>query len=196
MNRQSVLLMVLGGTLSFGQVEHTKAVLPADQVIQYHLHETPSDPATPVEYRIFLDLNAVDSGHGQVAWEITKIRLEKMDNGVRVSLWTEDYPAVSTSDGYWWVAHVDLMNPAIPEFVLPPYVSGTAVECSATTEDLVYDLQGKAYVTPPGGAPYGTTGALNYTFTKQGEPDPDKDGDDDDVELPDVPPGTDPPYCS
>ncbi|MBU1985544.1 hypothetical protein KJ815_14195, partial [bacterium] len=49
------------------------ATLPGDLRVSFTIRETPTDPESDVRYHVILDLEAADSDHAFVAWDITQI---------------------------------------------------------------------------------------------------------------------------
>lgn len=169
--------MVVGTTYTAARAE-----LPDDQIVEYRVHETPTNPESAVVFAVRLELRAVDSDANGVGWEITTAKFRQPD-----TTWTEDSPYIDSPDGLWWVDHADPNAPEESEFVLPPLLVGTATADDPLDDDLDYDLEGVEYSPPPGEPPYENTGALDYSFTLAHEEDPLEEGDDEPVEVPDDP---------
>jgi len=193
MNCRVLLRVAVVAISLFGVVDFSWAVLPDDRIVQFDIHETPSDPQTAVEFSVYLDLQAKSTSGDDVAWKVTRVRIERFSGVQRTDLWTDLAPAVDTPDGYWWVTHSDPSAPDPAEFVVPPYIFGECGECGAINPGVTYDIEGAPYIAPPGGSPYLTTGSLDFSFTMEGETTPVKEGNDDPVELPDEPLG---PTCA
>jgi len=152
--------------------------------IEYLIHETPTDPNSPVEFRIKLSLESSDQDGNEIGWDITSIEIREV--GDPDTVWVDDDPNVPTEDGLWWVEHDDPNNPQNAEFTMPPRLEGTAAAEVLGDDDLEYDFAGLAY-TPPEPAqqpPYEITSALDYTFTLVGDTDPIGSGEDEPVEIP------------
>lgn len=139
--------------------------LPADQLITYYTRETPTDPQSAVVMEVLVRLTAVAATAEEVGWAIGEINIVRLGEGsIPDQEWVDPAPELLTSDGLWWVAHADLMEPQLHEFAIAPALVGTALPTAETNEDLGYFLEGSEYVPPPEGAPFENTVALSYSF--------------------------------
>ena len=175
--------------------QYASADPPQTLLVEYWIHETPTDPNSDITFKIRMWLASEEVDGDQVGWDVTTIEVRQMgDNGGPDTVWTDTTPTVPTPDGLWWVEHADPDNPEAGEFVMPPGLTGTADADDPNDDDLVYDFEGVTYTPPqdPSEPPYDTTGALDYGFTLNGDEDPLASGEDKPVELPPVendPPG-------
>jgi hypothetical protein len=101
-------------------------------------------------------------------------------------VWVKELPFVPTADGLWWTDHVDPMAPAADEFVLVPWLLGTAESLDPSYEVLEFDLAGEEYTAPSPGEDYAATTGLSYRLRAQAidEPPVDDSNDDEPVEVP------------
>jgi hypothetical protein len=158
---------------------------PADQIIYYAMHETPTVPTSPVTFVISMKLHAQDADRNWIGWKIERVAFR--DPGPTPSAdrrWVKVSPTVPTSDGLWWVYHANSEQPIRAEFVLPPRLVGTATAADVAYADLNYDFAGVPYPPPPGGAPYNPTAALDYTMTLVGELLAIEEGEDEPIDVP------------
>ena len=177
----SVFMLAAASNVALAQPE-----LPAPQVVELVLREIPSDPQSAVYFRIFLDLTPVDRDGDFVGWEIDSIEFRKpRANDVDV-VWVHDFPFVPTADGLWWTQHADPLVPAAGEFVLVPWMLGTAESLDAGYDDLEFDLAGDEYTQAPPSTTYAATTGLSYTLraAAAAEPPVDDANDDEPVEMP------------
>ncbi len=139
--------------------------LPASQFITYRTREIPTDPQSAVVLQVTFRLTAVAATAVEVGWAVDEISIVRPGNESSPDqLWIDLSPELLTSDGLWWVAHEDLLQPQFDEFAVPPALVGTALATAETDDDLGYFLEGAMYVPPPEGAPYEHTVALSYSF--------------------------------
>lgn len=167
------------------------ASLPPDRTVTFVLHEVPDDPESPVKLTIALELSAEEDSYGnEIAWSVLAAEFVRPANGSNPELvWNATNPLIDTTDGLWWVEHVDPMEPKASEFVLPPAISGLALARYETDEDIDFDLMGEFYDEVERGNPYPNTGALTYSLVTHVAHEPIEEGDDEPVEMPDAPPG-------
>lgn len=177
-----ILNMIVIATACFAGIQATRADLPVDRSVYLYMYEVPGDPESDIVFSVTLDLEASDIDGYWVGWEITSI--EVREPGTQDTVWIESFPMVDSPDGLWWVEHYDPGDPLHDEFTVPPLLEGTALAQDPLNDDLDYVLEGASYIPPPGGAPYDSTAAIDYTFTLDGEVEPKKDGDDEPVEMP------------
>jgi len=163
------------------------AVLPDDRWVALRVHETPNDPESALVFVVWLELTAMDSDGDDVGWDI--ITAKFIQPGTPDTTWTDNSPYVDTADGLWWIEHADHEAPLDSEFVLPPWLAGTATADDPLDDDLDYDFAGVTYTapSPPGEPPYANTGALDYSFTLTLEQTPMEEGEDEPVDIPDNP---------
>jgi hypothetical protein len=157
---------------------------PMTRDIEYVIHQTPTDPNSPISFRIKLSLESIDQRGNKIGWDITSIEIREI--GDPDAVWVDNDPIVPTQDGLWWVKHDDPNDPQHAEFTMPPRLHGTADAQLPTDDDLDYDFEGKKYTPPeaPEEPPYQITAALDYSFTLVGGKDPIGYGEDEPVEVP------------
>lgn len=163
-----------------------RAVPPPTATVEYWIHADPNDAESAVTTTILLDMSSVDSVGDVVAWHIDQVRFERTKPGAE-GVWTKTNPPVATSDGLWWVSHVDPAHPQSEEFVELPKLIGSAGPADPNDPKLVYTVQ--STVSSPASTPFEITTRLNYALVKDepgGTPD---DGDDEPVEVPRRPTG-------
>ncbi len=166
-------------------VSIASATLPSNQLTTFQIHETPSDPLSPVTFTVDLNLSAVENVGNDVSWRVTSISLTQAGvNGSPDTVWTESLPVVTTTDGLWWVTHIDPLLPENSEFSLPPYLSGTATCTDSTVDDLNYYLEGWTYQPPSQGAPYPVTASLDYQMMLVSSSVAEEEATDEPVEMP------------
>ncbi len=191
--RSNVLYTILIiGTVIGKTYTYANAALPDEQIIEYRVHEIPTDPESTVVFVVRLELTAADSDGNEIGWEITTAEFRQPGSGGD-TIWAENSPYVDTADGLWWIEHADPEAPEESEFVLPPWLAGIATADNPQDDDLDYDLEGVEYSPPPlpGDPPYENTAALDYSFTLSQEEEPLEEGDDEPVDVPpDDPPST------
>jgi hypothetical protein len=167
--RLFLLCGVLGGALT----QNALAQPPPGYTAYYWIHQTPSDPNSPVTVKVHLILAPQDSEGAAVGWAITSIEIAYVDLfASSETTYAENNPTVPTADGLWWVTHADVSKPATSEFALPPHLSGTA---TANGLALNYDWVGVA-PDPRPTPPYTETAWLSYSFEFQGDPGPIAEG--------------------
>lgn len=159
-------------------------ILPADWIITYYIHETPTDPESDVTFTIAMYLAAGDRDGESVGWDIVYIDFVQPGTGNPDTTWTEASPYVDSADGLWWIDHADGTFPDVAEFDMPPLLVGTAAADDPNDDDLEYDFEGVTYTTPPGGDPYAHNVALTYFLALAPEPMvPLEEGDDEPVDI-------------
>jgi hypothetical protein len=177
--RLHVLVAALAG-LAAQQAYGTDCSRATTHVARYGIHETPSDPNSPLAFLVSLSLTASAGDCTETGWSITEIEVRQVGaNGGSDRVWTERYPYVPTTDGLWWVSHADVASPQASEFALPPQLMGTAMAADSSYADLDYGFVGVAYASPiaPELPPYAVTGAATFEFQVEGDPTPIGDGD-------------------
>lgn len=183
------------GTVALALIPVAAAIaVPNEQTVSFQFYDTPTDPNSDVVFAVELTLvpdmiiESEFGPNGWVGWELTNAKFIEPDAGGDIE-WNEAYPYVDTADGLWWVAHADMGNILIAEFVEPPLVSGTADPVDVNEDDLDYNFEGGIYTPPasPREPPHPVTGALTYSFQRAAEPPPIEDGNDEPVEIPEGP---------
>ncbi len=162
-----------------------RADLPPDQTVYYNIREVPTDPDSDVVFIVVLDLTAADSDGDWIGWEIATAEFWQPTGAKLYSIWTDNTVDVDSPDGLWWVEHANPDKPDRSEFVLPPWLTGTATAEDPSNDDLDYDFEGVEYTPPPGGPPFEVTGALTYEFTLHQASEPLEEGDAEAVEIAD-----------
>lgn len=181
--RSSWKIPVLAVSLSTVLTQTSLGQVLPDQVVQFKIHASPTDPLSPVAFIITMNLAASDGSGSVVGWTVTSIEFRQPGaGGAPDQTWIAAYPILTTVDGLWWVEHEDPLAPQLSEFRQPPRVGGTAAVQSAATENLNYYLLGRPYSPPPGGAPFTQTAAITYTLALAETQWLVKDGDDEPVE--------------
>jgi hypothetical protein len=134
------------------------AQLPADRTLKLEIHSVPSDPESPVDFIVVLELTAEDVDGDAVGWAVTSIRIGQLDEwGFTIGDWSQSDPVVASTDGLWWLEHADGENPTTSEFVILPTILGTAAPELANDPDLDFFLEGTGaqpdpdYPFPTGG---------------------------------------------
>jgi hypothetical protein len=186
--RYSVVHVVMSGlavAVMLGTAPASSAQ-PMTKQIEYLIHETPTDPNSPVEFQVTLSLEESDQDGNFIGWDITSLEIEQVVEGGANKVWLHADPNVPTQDGLWWVRHADPNDPTNDEFTVPPHLQGTAGAQDPGDDDLQYDIEGKPYVPPaaPEQPPYEITAALDYTFTLVGDDEPIGTGEDEPVDVP------------
>ena len=169
----SILGLVLSGLAA--QPLYGACSSAAHWTARYGIHETPADPNSPLAFLVTLSLTASAGDCTAIGWAITALEIVQVDpNGGPDTVWTQADPNVPTPDGLWWISHADGAHPQASEFVLPPYLVGTATAADPNDADLEYDFGGVKYTTPepPESPPYTVTMASDYTLRRVGEQTP------------------------
>lgn len=171
--------------LTLGAPAMATEELPPAQTIAFYLHQTPNDPESPVVHAVVLDLQALERSGDLVGWRIDQLTLRRFAGDGTEPVWDVALPVVPSSDGLWWVAHVDPLAPLRDEFGLMPWLLGRATSRDARYSDMDFDLVGNQYVPPQGGAPYEATASLSYALVATNPQDPVDDSEEDEpVEMP------------
>jgi hypothetical protein len=169
--------LLFGAVPTFGQTK----------TVQYYIHETPTDPSSPITLKVSLWLQEEQVEGNSAAWRVVMVELRQPRSaGGPDRVWLAEEPYVDTPDGLWWVEHEDPSDPKHYEFVLPPNVIGTAKAEDPNDPDVQYDIAGVPYSEPllPDTPPYETTVALNYVLILLGDPLPLQEGEEEPAELP------------
>jgi len=128
--------------VAMGSVSASSSAMPPDQIVEFTIHEDPSDAESASLYAVRLYLWAAEQKGNSIGWEIDQVRIVKMIvPGQYYQAWSEELPYVETLDGLWWVEHVDPLHPGAAEFQLPPLVEGRA-EPFIEGMALDYSIQG------------------------------------------------------
>lgn len=141
-----------------------RADLPPDQTIYYNFRDVPTDPDSDVILIVVLDLQAADSDGDSIGWKITTAEFRKPTGARAYSIWTDNAPFVDSPDGLWWVEHANHEKLKRSEFVMSPWLVGTAAAEDPSTPGLQYDLVGVVYIPPPSGPLFEVTAAMTYEF--------------------------------
>lgn len=161
--------------------------------VTYKMRVTPTDPSSAITFVVNLALESVGADGAWVGWKITSAEFRRPGNaGGPDTVWVAAFPFVDSSDGLWWIEHADPSAPKLSEFLMPPWLFGTASAQDPSDPELDYSFKGVPYVPPPEGRPFATTAALSHEFILQagGTTDPPPPPDDDE---PVEPGGTLPP---
>ena len=162
------------------------SVLPDDEVVVYHIRETPYDPESNVTFTVQLELAAVDSTSEFVCWSVERIVIKQYaDSGSMIGEWAETLVDVDSPDGLWWVEHADTSDPQMSEFAVAPPVAGRATALDETEPDLDYSIEGAEYVESASQAasPYTITARLTYLLWKLGAAQPEEEEEEEIVEV-------------
>lgn len=109
-----------------------------------------------------LYLSECDSDVDSIGWCVTKIKIIEFNDAPTADrTWADNSPTVATGDGLWWVDHADFDDPQPDEFLMPPFIDGTA-EGVAQEPDLDYEFEGK--VLPTEEDYFTATAALTLDF--------------------------------
>lgn len=153
--------------------------------VEYRIHETPGNPATPVAFTITMILDRVSTTGNQVAWHAGHIQFRKKGTGGASDIvWNAYDVDAETTDGYWRITHANASAPLTSEFLLPPQFVGVASAVIGANGELDFDFRGRAYTPPQGGAPYDKTGGMTYDLDCA--VGPDIPGSDQPVEVPPI----------
>ena len=153
--------------------------------VDYLIREVPEDPNSNVIYIISLGIEAEQTEGDWVGWLIGEVAIVRPGSvGQTEAYWIEDSPYVPTSDGLWWVEHVDISHPLAEEFDNTPKLAGIAVANDPYDDDMEYDMVGKTF---SGEFPRydERVSAQTLTLTFVGEEEPEEEGDDEPVEVDD-----------
>ena len=161
---RSPATLLLAACVVLAATNGAAATLPDDVTIEYAIHQIPTDADSEVIFVVTLYLTAQDQQGDAVGWSITRVDINQPGAKSTGVTWTEYDPYVDTVDGLWWVEHVDVANPALAEFLVPPLIEGLGQPDDTAREDLSYAFNGDVYLAPPGGAPYENTAAASYSF--------------------------------
>jgi len=159
---------------------------PTTWEARYGIHETPTDPQSPLTFTIKLSLERASLSGNSIGWRVASVQIRQLDaSGNAVDLWVETNPVVQTTDGLWWIDHADAENLYASEFVLPPHIAGTADAQDPNHAALSYDIQGVPCEPPPAPEPppYQITAAMNWRFMRVGEQNPISEGEDKPIEA-------------
>ncbi len=168
-------------------ITQVAVALPADRVVHVGIHVDPSNANSRVEYYLSLSISAQEQDGNDIGWRIDNFKItEKVVLGSD-NTWDVDAPLVDTSDGLWWVTHVDPDNPVRTDFTTIAPVVDTAVANDPADDDLEFDVSEGVYTQPSGGDPWTITTAINFEFTVSGQQNPAETGSDEPVEIPDIP---------
>ncbi len=170
-----VLIPVVVLTLAASAVSTAWAEPPHSWAIEYDIHATPADPNSPLEWAVTLSLSRAALDGNSIGWYVDMVTLVQRDSGGnKLGAWTHIDPNVPTPDGLWWTQHADPNYPQTADFVLTPYLSGTADSDDPNGTDLIYEFEGVPFTGDP---PYEVTGGGTYSFTLVGDPEPIDEGE-------------------
>lgn len=186
------LLICANSVLASFDGSQAVAAVSIDAVkVEYRIHQTPSDPQSPVVFTIQMTLERQSTSSSQASWHAAVIEFRKKGTGGAADrVWVAYDVEADTTDGLWRVTHADVDQPVAAEFVLPPAYWGTADAVISTNPDLDFDFQGRPYTPPAGGAPYAVTAGMDWELDTAVGPEIPP-GHDDPVDVPPVvhPPG-------
>lgn len=151
------------------------AGFPHDQIINYYLRKTPTDPESDITYTISLEITAVSTNGSEVGWEVVEVTVDEANS---IKNWHEHYPELITSDGLWWVEHNDPDEPEGVDFIYPPTIVGTANTGLVSGYDMDYDMQTISSCSGCDPSMYGGRVAfMSYTLNEGDDPDPEDEDD-------------------
>lgn len=160
------------------------ATLPADQTVYYLIREDPDDAQSDVVFEIELDITAEQGTANAVEWSVTEARFAEIGtNGTAVDSWTDEDPAITSSNGLWWVSHDDVENPDPAEFNVPPHIEGTAANDSSG-DDLDYAFVNGDLTQAQSGMYNGRVAGLTHSFARIASAEPIVEGENEPVEVP------------
>jgi hypothetical protein len=173
---------LVGAVLLFATAA-AEADPPATWSVTYGLHATPTDPNSPIVYTFEIELSRTATQGNRIGWSVVTITIRQYtESGQLVQTWTDTDPL--PNDELWWTTHADPDDPEMSEFVLPPYMTGTASSADPAVCVMEYELEGVPYTPPPDlPAPYAITAALDYTLRLAGETAPVRTGEEEPVET-------------
>lgn len=156
-----LLIASLSGAAPFASGAATYAV--RTEIVSYGIYDDPSDEQNrELIYWIVLYLSECDSDVDSIGWCVTKIKIIEFNDAPTADrTWADNSPTVATGDGLWWVDHADFDDPQPDEFLMPPFIDGTA-EGVAQESDLDYEFEGK--VLPTEEDYFTATAALTLDF--------------------------------
>ncbi len=178
-SRHGLVLCAVSGLLALGgfsaEPAAASAVCPAavnTEIVSYGIYDDPSDEQNrELIYWIVLYLEESDRDSNSIGWAVDKVKIIEFNDPAADRDWIDLSPTVDTSDGLWWVDHADLNDPQPEEFVMPPFVDGTAdAQGPQELPYLDYDFEGvdlalsEYYFT--------VTAALTFIFTEENETTP------------------------
>lgn len=134
--------------------------------VAYVVRHDPNNPASAVDWTIQFSLKKVSVSGNQVGWRIKSLEVNRFGQDGQISdTWIKSLPAVSSSDGLWWVTHADPSDPQLAEFNAPPALTGSAAAQQIGGEALTFSISGAAYSPPEGDPPFGgNVSALSIDF--------------------------------
>lgn len=177
--RFTLLGLMMLGALS---VSRAVAQIPADQTIHWSFRENPEDPESTVEIHAIVTLSAVEVDEENVGWSVASVEFIRGEGEDETS-WVEVAPPLETPDGLWWVAHADVENPQLDEFIDTPLLSGRAYSDDPEEVDLLYEIES---ATPMEGGPFEQTSGVSYLLAAADTNEPVKEGEQEPVETVDT----------
>ena len=173
---------------------------PLERLVTYRIYANPDAASGPVDYEITLWLMEMQRIDNDILWAVKSVSVRTPgDSSGQEYDWEDLAPTVNTPSGYWQITHEDPDNPITEEFVLPPEITGTAVNADGVVSDLSYAMAGQAVEPPPSYPGTGATAMLDWQIYGMAAPPigelplfpPEPDGGDD--EPAEVPPVIEPP---
>lgn len=178
-SRNGLVLCAVSGLLALGghlaEPAAAGAAYPAavnTEIVSFGIYDDPSDEQNrKLIYWIVLYLEEDDRDANSIGWRVVKVKIIEFNDPGADRDWIDLSPTVDTSDGLWWVDHADLNDPQPEEFVMPPFVDGTADSQGAQEEaDLDYEFEGVELVASQSW--FAVTAALTFKFILNGETTP------------------------
>ena len=163
---------------------------PPDYTIQLNLRATTGHPTSAIVFEVTMGLMIEAQDGDNIGWDVISVTIRELNvSGEVVHTWYKTNPFVNTADGLWWIEHADPASPANSEFLVLPWIAGTAPSMNPTEASLEFDFEGDIYVAPPEGAPFEDTASLTTLLQEEGnpKPPPKKDESDEPVEVPNQP---------
>ncbi|MEK6676053.1 MAG: hypothetical protein AABZ47_10425 [Planctomycetota bacterium] len=186
MRSYSVILIGIVAMTLHGSASWSHA-LPPDFTLVWKIHDTPSDPNTPVVFAVTSTLRATSKSGNSIGWEVLNQAFQRVNSGTVTALWREEQVNVETHDGLWWVAHADPSTPVVGDFTTPPEMWGVATAITSGEQDLEFNMEGTG-TPPPNPPPYLEMGNMRWWFyfnygqyAEWEDDEPAEAGDSDDV---------------
>ena len=146
---------------------------PLDHAAQFNLRQTAGDPTSPIDFMVTMGLMIAAQEGDSIGWNVVSVTIRELDaSGDILHTWFKTAPFVDTPDGLWWIEHADPDDPVNSEFLVLPWIAGTAPSMNPTEASLEFDFEGAIYMAPPEGAPFPDTASLTTLLQEEGDPQP------------------------
>lgn len=163
---------------------------PPNHTLQLNLHATEGDPTSYIDFTVTMGLMKEELDGDNIGWDVISVTIREWDaSGNVLHTWYKTNPFVDTPDGLWWIEHANPASPVNSEFLVLPWIAGTAPSMNPTEASLEFDFEGAIYMAPPEEAPFEDTVSLTTLLQEEGDPQPapKKDESDEPVEAPNEP---------